>query len=239
MSDIVVETLGLSRSFDRGGKIVEALAPTTCRVRAGEKVALVGPSGSGKSTLLHLMAGLDLPTTGEIRWPVLGTRETLRPGKVAIVFQSPSLMPPLNVLENVELPLVLAGSGADARTAALEALDWVGLEGLAEKLPEELSGGQSQRVALARAMATRPQLLLADEPTGQLDRATGQGLVDCLLEWLGDTGATLVLATHDPSVADRMERVWTMDHGHLCASSGDERWLLSGLPASSARARAV
>lgn len=215
MTDVVVETLGVARSFERGGKIVEVLAPATCRVRAGEKVALVGPSGSGKSTLLHLMAGLDLPSAGEVRWPMLGERDTLRPGKVAIVFQSPSLMPPLSVVENVELPLILNGGGGDARAAAMAALARVGLADLAEKLPEELSGGQGQRVAMARAMAARPQLLLADEPTGQLDQTTGRALIDCLLEWLLGSRTALVVATHDVTVAERMEQLWRLDHGRL------------------------
>jgi ABC-type lipoprotein export system ATPase subunit len=222
MTDIVVETLGVARSFDRGGKIVEALAPATCRVRAGDKVALMGPSGSGKSTFLHLMAGLDQPSAGEIRWPMLGNADSLRPGKVAVVFQSPSLMPPLSVLENVELPLVLGCTGGDTRATAMEALDWVGLAHLAEKLPEELSGGQEQRVAMARAMAVRPQLFLADEPTGQLDQATGQALIDCLLEWLAGSRTALVVATHDPAVAERMKDIWRMDHGHLLSPTAED-----------------
>jgi ABC-type lipoprotein export system ATPase subunit len=224
MTDIVVETLAAARSFKRGGKIVEALAPATCRVRAGDRVALMGPSGSGKSTFLHLMAGLDHPSAGEIRWPMLGEPDTLRPGKVAIVFQSPSLMPPLSVLENVELPLVLGCTCGDTRATAMEALDRVGLADLAEKLPEELSGGQGQRVAMARAMAVRPQLFLADEPTGQLDQATGRALLDCLLEWLAGSRTALIVATHDPAIAKRMEDIWHMDHGHLLSpTAGDER----------------
>lgn len=223
MTDVIVETLGVARSFERGGKIVEALAPATCRIKAGDKVALIGPSGSGKSTLLHLMAGLDLPSAGEIRWPMLGERDTLRPGKVAIVFQSPSLMPPLSVVENVELPLILDQGGRDARATAMAALARVGLADLADKLPEELSGGQGQRVAMARAMAARPQLLLADEPTGQLDQATGRALMDCLLGWLEGSRTALVLATHDPGVAERMDKLWRMDHGHFCSPAGDEQ----------------
>jgi predicted ABC-type transport system involved in lysophospholipase L1 biosynthesis ATPase subunit len=215
MTDLVVETLSVARSFERGGKAIAALAPATCRVKAGDKVALIGPSGSGKSTLLHLMAGLDLPSAGEIRWPMLGERDTLRPGKVAIVFQSPSLMPPLSVLENVELPLILGGSSVDTRAAAMDALDKVGLADLAEKLPEELSGGQGQRVAMARAMAARPQLLLADEPTGQLDQVTGRALIDSLLDWLAGSPTALVLATHDLAVAERTNQLWRMDHGRL------------------------
>jgi lipoprotein-releasing system ATP-binding protein len=217
MTDLV-ETVDLARLFVRGGKLVEALTPTTCRVQAGDRIALLGPSGSGKSTLLHLMAGLDRPSAGEIRWPALGKRETLRPRKLAVVFQSPSLMPPLNVLENVELPLILAGSGEDARPAAMDALERVGLASLAGKLPEELSGGQGQRVAVARAIAGHPQLLLADEPTGQLDQAGGRALMDVLLGWLAGSQTALVIATHDLAVAERLSKVWHMDHGRLSLS---------------------
>jgi predicted ABC-type transport system involved in lysophospholipase L1 biosynthesis ATPase subunit len=224
MTDIVVESLGVARFFERGNKMIEALAPVTCRVRAGDRIALTGPSGSGKSTLVHLMAGLDEPSAGEIRWPMLRGADTLRPGNVAVVFQSPSLVPALSVLENVELPLILGGAGGDTRRAAMDALSRVGLTELAEKLPEELSGGQGQRVAMARAMAVRPQLFLADEPTGQLDQSTGKALIDCLLEWIAGSRTALVIATHDPAVAERMEDVWRMDHGHLLPPiAGGER----------------
>lgn len=222
MTDVVVETQGVARSFARGGKTVEALAPATCRVKAGDKIALLGASGSGKSTLLHLMAGLDLPSAGEICWPMLGERDTLRPGKVAIVFQAPSLVPALTVLENVELPLVLKGSRGDTRVTAMRALEQVGLANLADKLPEEVSGGQGQRVAMARSIAACPQLLLADEPTGQLDQATGQALIDYLLRWLAGSRTALVIATHDPAVAQRMDQLWRMDHGHLSSPAPGE-----------------
>lgn len=223
MTNLIVETLDVARAFERGGKMIEALAPATCRVRAGDQIALLGPSGSGKSTLLHLMGGLDAPSAGEIRWPLLGDRDALRPGKVAMVFQSPSLMSALSVVENVELPLLLNGDAGDARAAAMGALDRVGLAAFADKLPEELSGGQGQRVAVARAIAARPQLLLADEPTGQLDKATGRALIDGLLSWLAGSRTALVIATHDLAIAERMDRVWRMDHGHLCSMAGDER----------------
>jgi predicted ABC-type transport system involved in lysophospholipase L1 biosynthesis ATPase subunit len=222
MTGIVVECIGVARYFERGNRTIEALAPATCRVRAGDRIALMGPSGSGKSTLVHLMAGLDQPSAGEIHWPMLRGPDTLRPGKVAVVFQSPSLMPALSVVENVELPLILGGTPGNSWGAAMDALTRVGLAGLAEKLPEELSGGQGQRVAMARAMAARPQLLLADEPTGQLDRSTGKALIDCLLEWLAGSPVALVIATHDPVVAERMAAVWRMDHGHLLSPIGGE-----------------
>jgi predicted ABC-type transport system involved in lysophospholipase L1 biosynthesis ATPase subunit len=224
MTDIVVESVGVARSFGRGGKIIAALAPATCRVRTGDRIALMGPSGSGKSTLVHLMAGLDQPSAGEIRWPMLRGADPLQPGQVAVVFQSPSLMPALSVVENVELPLILPGTAGNWRGTAMDALARVGLAELADKLPEELSGGQGQRVAMARAMAVRPQLLLADEPTGQLDRSTGKALIDCLLEWLAGSRSALVIATHDPAVAERMAAVWLMDHGRLSSpTAGGER----------------
>jgi ABC-type lipoprotein export system ATPase subunit len=215
MTEILVESVGVARSFERGNETIAALAPATCRVRAGDRIALMGPSGSGKSTLVHLMAGLVQPSAGEIRWPMLRESEALRPGKVAVVFQSPSLMPALNLVENVELPLILGCAPGNTHRVAMDTLARVGLAELAEKLPEELSGGQGQRAAMARAMAVRPQLFLADEPTGQLDQSTGKALIDCLLEWLAGSRTALVIATHDPAVAERMADVWRMDHGHL------------------------
>lgn len=223
MTEFLVESSEVMRTFKRGDKTVNALAPVTCRVRSGDRIALVGPSGSGKSTLLHLMAGLDTPSAGEIRWPMLGERNTLRPGKVSIVFQSPSLMPALNVIENVELPLILGSAEGNARGAAMEALDQLGLADLAEKLPEELSGGQGQRVAMARAIVAQPQLLLADEPTGQLDQSTGGSLIDWLLDRLAGSQTALVVATHDSAIAERMNRVWRMDHGRLTSPVSGSR----------------
>src|SRR4051794_10610385 len=196
--------------------------PTSRSGRA--RVALVGPSGSGKSTLLHLLAGLDEPTRGEVSWPALGSRADLRPGPVAVIFQGPSLLPPLTVLENVALPIVLDGvPDQQARRRAHGALARLELAELADKLPEEISGGQAQRVAVARALAGRAQLLLADEPTGQLDRAAGAAVVDVLLAAAGHAGAALVVATHDPRVADRLAERWEMHSGRLTAASTEER----------------
>ena len=127
MTGIVVECLGVARSFGRGNRTIEALAPATCRVRAGDRIALMGPSGSGKSTLVHLMAGLDQPSAGDIRWPMLPGPDILRPGKVAVVFQSPSLMPALSVVENVELPLILGSAPGNTRGAAMNALTRIGV----------------------------------------------------------------------------------------------------------------
>jgi ABC-type lipoprotein export system ATPase subunit len=216
MSEMLVQIHNGGRTYSHGGASVVALASATCTVMPGDRIALVGPSGSGKSTLLHLIGGLDMPTSGSLEWPALGARETLRPTKIGLVFQMPSLLAPLTVVENVEIPLLLGPASAEkARAAALDALDRIGLKSLAEKLPEELSGGQAQRVAVARALATRPKLILADEPTGQLDHPTAQHLFDVLLASLEGTDTALVVATHDMTVAKRMHKVWQMQYGTL------------------------
>jgi ABC-type lipoprotein export system ATPase subunit len=189
----------------------------------GSHVAVVGASGSGKSTLLHLLAGLDQPTTGEVSWPALGDRPRLRPGPIAMVFQSPSLLPALDVIENVALPLVLAGiTDRDARAQAATTLEHLGLGGLGAKLPEEISGGQSQRIAVARALVASPVLILADEPTGQLDAASAAEVIDALLDTARSTGAALIVATHDPIVAGQLEHRWSMIDGQLEVGATDE-----------------
>ena len=209
MSEPLVRCAGAARTYGRGDTATIGLQPTDCAVWPGARFALVGPSGSGKSTLLHLMAGLDAPTRGTVAWPGLD-------GRPAMVFQGPSLLPPLTVEENVALPLILAGAAdADARAAARAALDRLGLADLIDKLPEEISGGQAQRVAVARSLAGAPRLLLADEPTGQLDAATGATVVDALLEAAERAGAALVVATHDPAVAERLDERAELHSGRL------------------------
>jgi ABC-type lipoprotein export system ATPase subunit len=211
---------GAARTYGQGRTAVVALQETDGEVPAGARIALTGPSGSGKSTLLHLMGGLDEPTVGEVSWPALGARDALRPGPVAIVFQGPSLLPPLTVLENVALPVVLGGdTDADARSAAASSLELLGLDDLSEKLPEEISGGQMQRVAIARALAGRSRLILADEPTGQLDRETAAGVVEVLCAAADHAGAALVVATHDPAVAERLEERWQLRDGRVVTRS--------------------
>ncbi len=206
----------VARTYGSGAAASVALQNVSCCVRAGDRIAATGPSGSGKSTLLHLLAGLDTPTAGTVTWPALGPRSSLRPGPVAVVFQAPSLLAPLNVAENVALPLLLAGvDEGDAGQRASEALATLGLEGLGTKLPEELSGGQAQRVVVARALASRPRLLLADEPTGQLDHANGALVIDALLAAAAADGAALVITTHDERVADRLAQRWRLDDGRL------------------------
>jgi len=214
---------GVDRTYGHGAAATVALSATDCEVHAGDRIALVGPSGSGKSTLLHLIAGLDTPTHGRIEWPAIGARDELHPGPVAVIFQGPSLLSALTVRENVALPLVLDGRrDADARTSAQDALAMLGLGELADKLPEEISGGQAQRVAVARALAGEPVLILADEPTGQLDRATGAIVVDALLAAVECVGAALVVSTHDATVADRLPTCWQMHSGQLTATTSKE-----------------
>ena len=215
-NDLVAEAIDVGRVFGTNGSKVVALKHATCRIQRGDRIALVGPSGSGKSTLLHLLAGLDEPTSGTVRWPALGERETLRPAKISFVFQTESLLAPLTVLENIEVPRLLAGSNAnETRNDASEILGALDLGTLADKLPEEISGGQAQRAAVARSLITRPALILADEPTGQLDHHTAAHLLDLLLRRLEGSDTALVIATHDPFVADRMKTKWTIDHGVL------------------------
>jgi predicted ABC-type transport system involved in lysophospholipase L1 biosynthesis ATPase subunit len=216
---------GVARTFGSGATATVALQPADLELFADDRVALVGPSGSGKSTLLHLLAGLDDPTVGTVSWPAIGSRAQLRPGPVAIVFQGPSLLPPLTVLENVALPLILDGAAEGrARALATAALHRLGLAPLAEKLPEEIAGGQAQRVAVARALAGRPRLLLADEPTGQLDRASGAQVVSALLAVAWHADAALVVATHDPTVAERLDKRWEMHSGRLTTAPREPAW---------------
>jgi ABC-type lipoprotein export system ATPase subunit len=216
MAESLVTAEKIGRAYEAGGTVTHALKDASFTVHPGELIALTGPSGSGKTTLLHLIAGLDTPSEGEIAWPDLGSPQELRPMQVTIAFQSPSLLPALNVLENVALPLIIGGaSESEAMRRADEMLTLMDLCEFAEKLPEELSGGQSQRVALARALVVEPALLLADEPTGQQDRAHADQLLDFLLWHATNTHTALVVATHDPLVAARFTSSWNLADGEL------------------------
>jgi putative ABC transport system ATP-binding protein/lipoprotein-releasing system ATP-binding protein len=214
MADSIVEASHLFRIFGTGVRQVAAVIDATCTISPGDRVAVIGPSGGGKSSLLHLLAGLDEPSSGNLVWPALGPRSDLRPAKLAVVFQSPSLLPSLTAQENVALPLLLIGREREAERRAAEALDRLGLGDLAGKLPQELSGGQAQRVAMARALCVRPNFIIADEPTGQLDQATANSLLDRVLEAIGSDIA-LLIATHDEAIAARMSKVWHMKGGLL------------------------
>ena len=216
MDEVLVSLENVSRHYVDGRLQLAALISVSCHVIASARVAVVGPSGSGKSTLLHLMAGLDKPTSGVVRWPTLGPEAELRPDQICVVFQTPSLLPTLTAVENVELSWLLSKKNeADARPAALRTLEKLGLSAIADKLPGELSGGQMQRVAVARAVVCEPRLILADEPTGQLDSSTASKLIEVLIESASHSGAALVVATHDKAVADRMQTQWGIAHGKL------------------------
>lgn len=221
----LVRCEGAARTYGSGPTATVALQPTDCEVFAGQSVGVVGPSGSGKSTLLHLMAGLDDPTVGTVSWPAIGSRQALRPARVSVIFQGPSLLPPLTVLENVSLPLVIGGmTDREAREVARGALRTLDLEELADKLPEEISGGQAQRVAVARALAGEPSLILADEPTGQLDRSNGAAVIDVLLAASRHAGSALVVSTHDLTVAARLPERWEMHSGEIQTNTRETTW---------------
>jgi ABC-type lipoprotein export system ATPase subunit len=215
MADTLIELKNVSLDFETAGTVVHAVQNASCRVQSGSVIAITGPSGSGKSTLLALMGGLDAASSGEIRWPMWGAANTLRPRHIGMAFQSSSLLPSLTVLENVELPLLMLGEKTWSASRALEALGLLRLDHLASRLPAELSGGQMQRVAFARALVTKPSVVLADEPTGQLDQTTAQDLMSQVLSAIQDTGTTLVVATHDLVLADSFATQWQMNFGQL------------------------
>ena len=212
----VAECVDVARSFGSGAAAVHALRLVSCRIPVSARIALTGPSGSGKSTLIHVIAGIDAPTAGKVRWPGLLADRLGRPNGVGVVFQGPSLLPSFDVVENVALPMLFAGRDElSAHERALAALDLVGMRESAARLPDELSGGQSQRVAVARVVATRPALILADEPTGQLDHHNADRVITALLDTATTIGAALMIATHDPLVAARLTDHWTMRDGYL------------------------
>jgi putative ABC transport system ATP-binding protein len=198
---------------------VEILRGVSLTVEPGERVAVVGPSGSGKSSLIAVAAGLEQPTSGTVRLfgQELGRlsedgRAKLRRGKVSLVFQSFHLLPNMTAEENVSAPLEIAGRSAAAKTAR-EWLDRVGLSERLRHYPHQLSGGEQQRVALARALAIQPELLFADEPTGNLDAANASGVAELMFELVAETGAAMVLVTHDPALAARADRQIVMGGG--------------------------
>ncbi|MFF1819685.1 ABC transporter ATP-binding protein [Kribbella sp. NPDC058245] len=212
----------VSRTFGHGDRAVVAVHGCSCAVEAGARIAITGPSGSGKSSLLHLLAGLERPTSGSVDWPEFGVDASARSRDIAVVFQGTSLLPALDVLENTALAAVLTGTDeAEATPRASVALAAVGLSGYAGQLADTLSGGQAQRVAVARAMTLRPRLILADEPTGQLDAETGVQVLDALLTAADETGAALVVTTHDPVIAGRLDERWAMDDGRLLVTARD------------------
>ncbi|MBU0593890.1 MAG: ATP-binding cassette domain-containing protein [Gammaproteobacteria bacterium] len=222
-TSFIVQARSLSRQVPVSDGVLTILHHLDLEIASGESVAIIGASGSGKSTLLGLLAGLDLPTSGEVH--INGEnlfaldedgRAALRGRLIGFVFQSFQLLPALTAIENVMLPLELAGT-ASARELALSVLQRVGLGERLHHYPKHLSGGEQQRVAIARAFATQPKLLLADEPTGNLDSATGGRIIDLLFELNREQGTTLVLVTHDAELAARCGRRLRLVDGHLVA----------------------
>jgi putative ABC transport system ATP-binding protein len=223
IKEVVLEAQGIGKQVSSPEGTLTILSDVSFQILAGESVAVVGASGAGKSTLLALLAGLDLPSNGHV---VLNGsnlssldedgRARVRAENVGFVFQSFHLVPSLNALENVMLPLELAGHGA-ARTAARELIAKVGLKDRWSHYPAQLSGGEKQRVAIARAFATEPAVLFADEPTGNLDSRTGANIMALMFELNHNSSTTLVLVTHDSSLAERCDRIIELDGGRLVA----------------------
>jgi putative ABC transport system ATP-binding protein len=222
--DTVLSAQGLGKQVSSPEGTLAILDDVSLAILRGETVAIMGASGAGKSTLLALLAGLDEPTSGTVQ--LAGHeltsldedgRAAVRARHVGFVFQSFHLVPSLTALENVMLPLELSGR-RDARTASLEVLERVGLAGRVGHYPRQLSGGEQQRVAIARAFVTRPDVLFADEPTGNLDTATGERIMDLLFGLNAATGATLVLVTHDRALAARCARIVLLDAGRVAGS---------------------
>jgi len=220
---LIIRAEGLSRVFGSGENAVHALTDATLEVAAGELVVLRGPSGSGKTTLLNLLGGLDRPTTGRV---LLGDRDLTEMGEdelarirqveLGYVFQSFGLIPVLSAAENVEVPMRIVGMDPVARDERVRALlELVGLAKHAEQRPYELSGGQQQRVGIARALANRPRLLIADEPTGQLDSGTAATMMDLIASLVHTEGVGAIVSTHDPRMAERADRVLEIHDGHL------------------------
>ena len=212
----VVRCVAVGKTYGTGDRAVVAVYDATCRVAGRDRIAIIGPSGSGKSTLLHLLAGLETPSAGQISWPALHGHPRDGAHRAGLVFQAPTLIPSMTVLENVELPMLLTDTpSSEARDRARSALDLLDLGGLHRDLPQELSGGQAQRVVIARVLAARPQLILADEPTSKLDRHTADHVADVLVQVSDEIDAALIVATHDRAIGGRMRTVWPMHDGRL------------------------
>ncbi len=219
----LIKIRDLSKGYQRGGQDIAVLTELQLDVMAGDFVALMGPSGSGKSTLLNLIAGIDKPSSGRIEIGGIdiatlseGELADWRARNVGFIFQFYNLMPVLSAFENVELPLLLTHlSARQRREHVLTALHMVRLDDRMDHYPNELSGGQQQRVAIARALVSDPTLIVADEPTGDLDRQTGAEVLDLLVELNRSLGKTIVMVTHDPKAAARARRIVHLEKGEL------------------------
>ena len=228
--DPVLEVRGLVKSIPSGSRVVEILRGLDFTIPSGTFVVIQGPSGSGKSTLLGLLAGLDKPTSGEIlinRQPLSGLAEDemalLRGSRIGFVFQAYQLVPTLTALENVMLPLDLTGhADRESHRRAIELLGHVGLAERSDHYPVQLSGGEQQRVALARAFVTNPPIVLADEPTGNLDSRNSELVLDMLLRLNRETGTTLVMVTHDDQIAAKASRRIALVDGLIVSDSVSE-----------------
>lgn len=216
MSELILEARGLAKAFGSGPARIPVLRAVDLAVAAGESLAIRGESGSGKSTLLHLLAGLDAPDAGWVRWGAAAPDPARRGRYLGLVFQSFHLIPELDALGNVLLAARMLGApDAAARQRAEALLGEVGLGGRIRHLPAQLSGGERQRVAVARALMNRPRLLLADEPTGNLDEHTGESVIDLLVGLCAATGTALVLVTHNAAHAARCRGTRTLHEGIL------------------------
>ena len=223
MDPPLVAVRALSKYYTRGGQIIPVLVDINLDVHAGDFVALMGPSGSGKTTLLNLIAGIDKPSSGELRIAGVDIAKLSdadladwRAANVGFIFQFYNLMPVLTAFQNIELPLTLTSlSRAERRERVDVALSLVGLSDRKDHYPNELSGGQQQRVAIARAIITDPTLIVADEPTGDLDRVTGGEILTLLERLNDDIGKTIIMVTHDPKAAEKAHRLVHLEKGVL------------------------